>query len=100
MLNACIVEMSLQRLNALLSPLGFHRRRVFTVARALAASQDMPQSDLGGMRAARPFEQEQERKIVGKDNNLTDPAFLGEPISDFLAVQVVERGNWIVEHNA
>ena len=92
--------MDLQRLYASLSPSCFHRRLILAMARALCAPQDMPQSDLGVMLTARPFKQEQERQVVRKDNDLAVPAFLGKPIGNLLAVQVVERGNWIVEHNA
>ena len=92
--------MGLQRSYALLGPLRFHRLRVLAMAWGLSAPQDVPQGDLGIMLVARPVKQEKERQIVGEDNDLTGPAFLGKPVGDLLAVQVVERGNGIVEHNA
>ena len=55
MLKASIVEMSLQGLDPLVSPLRFHRWRVFAVARTLTAPRDMSQGDLGVLAAAGPF---------------------------------------------
>ena len=35
-----------------------------------------------------------------KDDDLTDLALLRKAMGDFLTMQVVERGNWIVEYIA
>ena len=57
----------------------------------LPSPQDMPQGDPGVILAAGPFKQEQERQIVRKNNDLTISTFLGKPIGNVFAVQVIER---------